>query len=157
MEENQNLPEEQIVPSAETNEATEAVETTATVETIEPVEETVETTETPVVEEIIEEAPSTAKAKKVEEPVLAPDADFDWDAYERGDALSAPEKERLTNIYDNTFHAIKDKEVVEGTVISINKREVVVNVGYKSDGTVPMSEFRYNPDRKSTRLNFSHT
>jgi Ribosomal protein S1 len=153
MEENQNLPEEQIVPSAETNEPTEAVETTATVETIEPVEETVEpveetveATEAPVVEEIIEEAPSAVKAKKVEEPVLAPDADFDWDAYERGDALSAPEKERLTNIYDNTFHAIKDKEVVEGTVISINKREVVVNVGYKSDGTVPMSEFRYNPE-----------
>jgi len=44
------------------------------------------------------------------------------------------------------LNAIKDKEVVEGTVISINKREVVVNVGYKSDGVVPMSEFRYNPD-----------
>ena len=51
-------------------------------------------------------------------------------------------------MYDKTLNAIKDKEVVEGTVISINKREVVVNVGYKSDGIVPMSEFRYNPDLK---------
>ena len=50
--------------------------------------------------------------------------------------------------YDNTLNAIKDEEVVEGTVISINKREVVVNVGYKSDGIVPAAEFRYNPDLK---------
>lgn len=98
-------------------------------------------------EEVIEEAPA---AKKTKEPVAAAPAaeDFDWDAYEKGDILTAQEKENLKNIYDNTLNAIKDKEVVEGTVISINKREVVVNVGYKSDGIVPMSEFRYNPDLK---------
>jgi small subunit ribosomal protein S1 len=99
---------------------------------------------TPEVVEIIEEAPS--KAVKVEKVV--PQEDFDWDAYEKGDILTSAEKENLKNIYDNTLNAIKDKEVVEGTVISINKREVVVNVGYKSDGIVPMSEFRYNPDLK---------
>jgi len=96
------------------------------------------------VAEVIEEAPA---ATKKEQPA-APAADFDWDAYEKGDILSTQEKENLKNIYDNTLNAIKDKEVVEGTVISINKREVVVNVGYKSDGIVPMSEFRYNPDLK---------
>ena len=60
--------------------------------------------------------------------------------------MTAASKADLELIYDNTLNAIKDKEVVEGTVILINKREVVVNVGYKSDGVVPMSEFRYNPD-----------
>ena len=80
--------------------------------------------------------------------VSGPDADFDWDAYENGDVVTEQSKEELEKIYDNTLNAIKDKEVVEGTVISINKREVVVNVGYKSDGVVPMSEFRYNPDLK---------
>ncbi|MBP6260482.1 MAG: 30S ribosomal protein S1, partial [Paludibacter sp.] len=94
----------------------------------------------------MEEAPAS---KKVVAPVVAaPAADFDWDAYEKGITLTASAKEDLEKIYDNTLNAIKDKEVVEGTVISINKREVVVNVGYKSDGIVPMSEFRYNPELK---------
>ena len=96
-----------------------------------------------VVETVIEEAPASKKTK-AEKP--APQGDFDWDAYEKGDMFSAEEKESLKAVYDNTLNAIKDKEVVEGTVILINKREVVVNVGYKSDGIVPMSEFRYNPE-----------
>ncbi len=79
--------------------------------------------------------------------VAAPAADFDWDAYEQGEGFSTNEsKDELIAKYDETLNAIKDDEVVEGTVISINKREVVVNVGYKSDGVVPMSEFRYNPE-----------
>ena len=82
----------------------------------------------------------------VKKPVVP--GDFDWDAYEKGETLTSQSKEELTQLYDKTLNAIKDKEVVEGTVISINKREVVVNVGYKSDGIVPMSEFRYNPDLK---------
>jgi len=99
---------------------------------------------------VIEEAP--AAEPLVEKPVLktvekpTPAADFDWDAYEKGDVLSAQSKEEMTKVYDTTLTAVKDKEVVEGTVISINKREVVVNINYKSDGVVPMSEFRYNPD-----------
>ncbi len=71
---------------------------------------------------------------------------FDWDAYEAQQKGSKNEAE--TQRYNETLSAIKDNEVVEGTVISINKREVVVNVGYKSDGIVPASEFRYNPDLK---------
>ena len=127
MEENKNLQEE-VIPTAEG----------AVVEEAQVAAEA-------VVTEVIEEAPS----KKTEAPVVAPAAeDFDWDAYEKGDTMSSQEKENLKNIYDNTLNAIKDKEVVEGTVISINKREVVVNVGYKSDGIVPMSEFRYNPELK---------
>ena len=71
---------------------------------------------------------------------------FDWDAYEAEQQGSKNEVE--TQKYDNTLNTIKDNEVVEGTVMAINKREVVVNVGYKSDGIVPAAEFRYNPDLK---------
>ena len=71
---------------------------------------------------------------------------FDWDAYESSSKGTL--NEELTQKYDATLSAIKDNEVVEGTVISINKREVVVNVGYKSDGIVPATEFRYNPELK---------
>ncbi len=71
---------------------------------------------------------------------------FDWDAYEKEQKGTKNEAE--IQKYNDTLSAIKDNEVVEGTVISINKREVVVNVGYKSDGIVPAAEFRYNPDLK---------
>ena len=71
---------------------------------------------------------------------------FDWDAYEKESKGTL--NEELIQKYDNTLSAIKDKEVVEGVVMSINKREVVVNVGFKSDGIVPATEFRYNPDLK---------
>ncbi len=69
---------------------------------------------------------------------------FDWDAFEN--EAQGKLNEELTAKYDQTLNAIKDNEVVEGTVISINKREVVVNVGYKSDGIVAAAEFRYNPE-----------
>ena len=71
---------------------------------------------------------------------------FDWDAFEN--ESKGMQNEEILGKYDATLNAIKDQEVVEGTVISINKREVVVNVGYKSDGIVPAAEFRYNPDLK---------
>ena len=71
---------------------------------------------------------------------------FDWDAYEAQQKGTKNEAE--TQRYNDTLSAIKDNEVVEGTVISINKREVVINVGYKSDGVVPAAEFRYNPELK---------
>ncbi len=71
---------------------------------------------------------------------------FDWDAFEN--ESKGTQNEELLKKYDETLNAIKDQEVVEGTVMSINKREVVVNVGYKSDGIVPAAEFRYNPDLK---------
>ena len=57
-------------------------------------------------------------------------------------------REELTKSYDETLNTVKDKDVTEGTVIAMNKREVVVNIGYKSDGIISISEFRYNPDLK---------
>ncbi|MCE5175179.1 MAG: 30S ribosomal protein S1 [Bacteroidales bacterium] len=81
-----------------------------------------------------------------EKNLLAPDQNFDWDSFEKGEVFGEMSKEELEKAYDNTLNTVKDKEVVEGTVISMNKREVVVNIGFKSDGIVSMNEFRYNPD-----------
>ena len=79
---------------------------------------------------------------------IQPLDEFNWEAYESGEALSPVSKEDQEKAYDNTLNKVNEREVVEGTVISMNKREVVVNIGYKSDGIIPMSEFRYNPDLK---------
>ena len=79
---------------------------------------------------------------------VAPIEDFNWDAYENGDSVSNVSKEDLEKAYDSTLNKVNDREVVDGTVIAMNKREVVVNIGYKSDGIIPLSEFRYNPDLK---------
>ncbi|MCM1319334.1 MAG: 30S ribosomal protein S1 [Muribaculaceae bacterium] len=77
-----------------------------------------------------------------------PIEDFDWDAYENGETAGEKSREELMKSYDETLNTVKDKDVTEGTVIAINKREVVVNIGYKSDGVISISEFRYNPDLK---------
>jgi len=79
---------------------------------------------------------------------LEPAQDFDWEAFEKGEVYSSSVKGEMEKAYDNTLNTVKDKEVVEGTVISMNKREVVVNIGFKSDGIVSLNEFRYNPDLK---------
>ncbi len=79
---------------------------------------------------------------------VAPLADFDWEAYESGNIATGKTKEEQEQAYDSTLNKVADNEVVNGTVISINKREVIVNIGYKSDGIIPISEFRYNPELK---------
>jgi small subunit ribosomal protein S1 len=96
--------------------------------------------------EIIEEAVSS-KVNGAPASVSTTEA-FDWDAYENGAINTSVSKEDLEKAYDQTLTLVKEGEVIEGTVISMNKREVVVNIGFKSDGVVPMSEFRYNPDLK---------
>ena len=83
---------------------------------------------------------------EAQKPVVTPEA-FDWDTYEKGDSIDT-NRQRDTELYDKTLSQIQNQEVVEGTVVSINKREVVVNIGYKSDGVIPYAEFRYNPDLK---------
>lgn len=75
-------------------------------------------------------------------------ADFDWDAYEHGETRGNKSREELVKTYDESLNTVKDKDVIEGTIIAISKREVVVNIGYKSDGIIPVSEFRYNPEIK---------
>ncbi len=83
-----------------------------------------------------------------EEVKNSPIEDFDWDAYEKGETNGEKSREELTKTYDESLNTVKDKEVIEGTIIALNKREAVVNIGYKSDGIIPVSEFRYNPDIK---------
>ena len=79
---------------------------------------------------------------------ITPVEDFNWDAYENGEAVTSMSHEDLEKAYDGTLNKVNDREVVDGTVIAMNKREVVVNIGYKSDGIIPLNEFRYNPDLK---------
>ena len=83
-----------------------------------------------------------------EEVKNSPIVDFDWEAYEKGETKGEMTREELTKTYDESLNTVRDKDVIEGTIIALNKREAVVNIGYKSDGIIPMSEFRYNPDIK---------
>ncbi len=71
---------------------------------------------------------------------------FDWNAFENESALYDKSKEDIAAEYDQTLSKVQVGEVVEGTVVEINKREVVVNIGYKSEGIIPVGEFRYNPE-----------
>ncbi|WP_301195440.1 30S ribosomal protein S1 [uncultured Duncaniella sp.] len=83
-----------------------------------------------------------------EEVKNSPIEDFDWEAYAKGETKGDKTREELTKTYDESLNTVRDKDVIEGTIIALNKREAVVNIGYKSDGIIPMSEFRYNPEIK---------
>ena len=73
--------------------------------------------------------------------------DFNWEEFENGSAANVS-KEELDKAYNETLNKVSEHQVTEGTVISCDKKEVIVNIGYKSDGIIPASEFRYNPDLK---------
>ena len=89
-------------------------------------------------------AEAQAETKKSPEPPA-----FDWDiSSKKHESYSREERERLAGIYDKTLSSIVEHEVIDGTVVSISNREVVVNIGYKSDGVIPLNEVRYNPDLK---------
>ena len=118
-------------------------------------EEAVESEPTPIEAETEKkETKKAAKAesKKKKEPVSETEnniADFDWDSYADDDrAYSSKEKDEFKKMYDETLSTITVNDVVEGTVISMNKREVVINIGYKSEGVISLNEFRYDPDLK---------
>ncbi len=106
-------------------------------------------------EELIEN-PALENAEEIEEQVIVKPAKknsnasvdndkFDWDAFEN-DGFDAGEKAANEESYSKSLSRINENEVVEGTVTSINKREVIVNIGYKSEGVISINEFRYNPD-----------
>jgi small subunit ribosomal protein S1 len=160
-EENKNLnpSEDQPVenPAEQTENQAEATETPA-----EEVEETPaeEIAEAPVEES--EEAPAeeVAEAPKAEEKPETPKkktspftqqvpGEFDWDSIgKKQEAYSAAERQRMEILYDETLKSIGEGEVIDGTVVSMNNREVVVNIGFKSDGVIPAAEVRYNQDLK---------
>jgi small subunit ribosomal protein S1 len=108
------------------NEALKDVQETAAEVTAQPVQET----------------PKKAAAKNASIPVES----FDWNSFENDLDLYQGSKENITEAYDKTLNNVQVGEVVEGTVIGLNKREVVVNIGYKSDGIIAVTEFRYNPE-----------
>ncbi len=121
-------------------------------------EDAVENTNQEKVESVQAENTSDAAAQVVEEKVkeaveaneLPEPGDFDWDSVgKRQDSYSKSERERLESLYDETLKSIGEGEVIDGTVVSMNNREVVVNIGFKSDGVIPAAEVRYNAELKS--------
>ncbi|NRA12184.1 MAG: 30S ribosomal protein S1 [Crocinitomicaceae bacterium] len=82
------------------------------------------------------------------EKVTQGDPDFDWDALAL-DGYSQEERSELSGKYEGTLNSVAEREVIEGTIVSLNKKEVVINIGSKSEGIIPTSEFRYNPDLKA--------
>jgi len=94
------------------------------------------------VNETTEDAPAEEVKKEVPE-------EFDWDALnKKEDGYSLEDRKKLEELYTKSLGSITEHEVIKGTIVSINSREVVVNIGYKSDGVLPFNEFRYNPDLK---------
>ena len=100
------------------------------------------------------EKAAAPKAEKKDTPAaarlnasIAPE-DFDWDAFEGGDIYGGADKSNIDAAYNQTLSKVIENEVVEGEVTLVNKREVVVTIGGKSEGVIPVSEFRYNPDIK---------
>ena len=113
-----------------------------------------ETIENAVVEEVkapVAEAAPAAEEKKETKAMLnasvAPE-DFDWDAFEGGDVYGTTDKSSIQEAYDKTLSKVIENEVVEGEVTAVNKREVTISIGGKSEGVIMAPEFRYNPDLK---------
>jgi small subunit ribosomal protein S1 len=112
--------------------------------------------EEPVAEEVkSEEKPKEEAIEKPQTPAgeirkfAEPSADFDWESIDKKDTTySAAKREELEKLYDETLSSIIEGEVINGTIVAMNKREVVVNIGYKSEGVLNANEFRYEPDLK---------
>src|SRR5690606_9260639 len=80
---------------------------------------------------------------------ISPIEDFNWEALgKRGVAYSEKEKEEYTNLYEKTLSSLATHEVVNGKVVGLTPKDVLINIGYKSEGVIPRTEFRYNPDLK---------
>ncbi len=117
--------------------------TTATKKKVATKVETAKVEEVTVKEEVV-----TAVAEKEVKTEVVQE-EFNWDTFESEiDTYSKDEREKLNQMYDGTLTQIEEKELVKGYVLSINKKEVVININYKSEGIVPKNEFRYNADLK---------
>ncbi len=147
-EENKNeIEKEEVVPTAETEtrDVTETPENTTETEakTEEPVEEK---TEVEATDEVVEAKAPAKKAKEEAEPASEAHDDFDWDMDNEGFTTYDPkEMSEMSKFYDQTFNNLEENQLVKGTIVSVNAKDVVVNVGFKSDGIVGTSEFS-NPD-----------
>ncbi|NOU47025.1 MAG: 30S ribosomal protein S1 [Bacteroidales bacterium] len=156
MTENEEIINEgQVEETANVDATIEAVAVTEPQEVEEPVQ----------IESVVEEA-AVAEVQEIEEtvevetekPVFAPIrerakavdlTDFDWDAIgKKREKYSTSDRDKLEKLYDKTLSSIGDHEVIDGVVVGKNSREVIVNIGFKSDGVIALSEFRYNPNLK---------
>ena len=99
-------------------------------------------------EEVVVEEPLEIFSTADDKMFLTETGEFNWDAYEAAGGYDNDERKKLDKMYEDTLSVIREREVVDGTVVTINKKEVVVNIGYKSEGVIPAGEFRYNPDLK---------
>ncbi|MBP9995096.1 MAG: 30S ribosomal protein S1 [bacterium] len=100
-------------------------------------------------ENIVNEEVKNVEEKETKRVKPVPAADFDWSSStKKHDSYSDADRERMAAMYEKTMSQIGDHEVIDGTVVAKTAREVVVNIGFKSDGVIPISEFRHNPDLK---------
>jgi small subunit ribosomal protein S1 len=135
--EEENLNEKEVLANESENETVvdETIVEPETEKTVEPEPENVEP----------EESPRGKKRKKLN--VSIPVDEFDWDAFEEP-SIADTSKEDVEKLYEQTLSSVAENEIVEGLVTAMNKREVIVNIGYKSEGVINISEFRYNPELK---------
>ncbi|MBP5396344.1 MAG: 30S ribosomal protein S1 [Bacteroidales bacterium] len=99
--------------------------------------------------EAAEQAEETVQPQMEKKEIIPNDPNFDWESLgEQQSTYSDEERRKLEEIYNQTFNAIVEQDVVEGTIVGKTSREVVVNIGFKSDGVIPINELRYNPDFK---------
>ena len=149
----QQVIEEEILPEEETSLITEASAE------IEEIADSAEEETTEAIEEIVREArirTTVHEPEKVIVPVetkaeikYTPSAEeFDWESFENEERKNTPKHKEYEAKYDETLSTVAVDEVVNGTVIQMTPREVVVNIGYKSEGVVSLNEFRYNPNLK---------
>ena len=103
--------------------------------------------EAPAVIAAEKEVEAASKKHETTKNASVPVDQFDWDAFE-SDNVSESEKKSDLDLYNQTLSKVAENEIVEGTVVALNKREVIVNIGYKSEGVIGITEFRYNPELK---------
>ncbi len=140
--------QDEVNPEVHSEVVEETKEITADEETAKPIEETVKELSEEPGEKVTDEP---AKPVKVKPAISAYESmkDFDWDSIgKKHEIYDEKEKTRLEQEYDRTLSSITEHEVIDGTIVAMNNREVVINIGFKSDGVLPLNEFRYNPDLK---------
>lgn len=151
-EENKNMESDETKKAAETaaeNTSNEEVKAEATEEKTEETpaaEETPVAEETPAVEEKAEE--KVEESAKAEEPATAEaEEEFNWDAYEGGaKSYTKDERAKLEDMYNDTMASVVENEVVSGKVVNLTDRDVIVDIGSKSEGVISMNEFRYREE-----------
>ncbi len=144
-------PEVAEEPAAEVAEESKAVEEPVVEVTEEPAAEVVEEPVAEVKEEPAVEEEKPAKATKKAAPKVEAEEEFNWEAFETkglGEGYTAKQKEEMAKMYEGTLTTIEEKQVISGTIVGLNERDVIVNIGFKSDGLVSLSEFRDTPGLK---------